>query len=179
MPADPVNDEVDLDWTLKTNADGSALELEYTFTSHATERIYVCDQLTVSQPQFHLVPDRLIVMNGERPGLVDLHVGAVSPDVDLYTLPTPVYIPLDPGGSVRSTRRIPLPLTSWNNAGRVDALRGDPTEASLTVDWFAGEPASWRELHTTDGGTVKVPVITSLHHRSTAPLALPGTSTSR
>lgn len=145
-----------LTWSIK--ADGDHYTVEYTLANETKAAIHVADALLVAggkEAPFKAVPDALIVMNGDQPGRVMLAKGIAASDKPLMVLYAPVFKLVEPGHVIHGTAKLPKPLRAWHNLGYAAPLR-EPRTAVLQIQYFAGEPPSWRALQS-ETGTVRVP----------------------
>lgn len=151
-PASPLG----LSWS--THPDGSLLRVDYTLTNTSELPLFVCDRLGLDAADPRLgSAGGLVVTNGAAPGTAELSCGSVPTDDERYYLRPPVFLALAAGESHAWQKAVPLPLAAWHDQGFVEPLRAAPSQVVLCVDWFAGEPTSWKELQASDGTTVRLP----------------------
>lgn len=149
--------KVSLDWTMTRAADGKSLRLDYTVANRSNERVFVCDILTATDhDKLVRADDRVIVMNGPAKGVVLFSRGVVDEHVPSSFPRNPGGRAVDPGGELRGSANVALPLQAWHNFGYAQPLDGTPKRAVLEVSILDGE-AQWLEEHLADGSTIKTP----------------------
>lgn len=178
-PKPPVTTETkamnqpELEWTVTKV--GTSLRIDYTITNHSTEKIYVSDQLVEPHGNDNFVPvDRPVVMNvrGAK-GLVLIGVGGFSSDRPSAVIYQPTFRPLDPGGVLKRSLDVPLPLKSYNPVGGTDPIPATANQLSLRIIYFAGEPQAWKTMPSKSATPIKVPDGFTAKMLQTPPKPLP------
>jgi len=148
--------ELELDWNMAV--EGGQLAVSYRVANRSARRIYVCDGVLAGgsrEKTWKRLAGRFVVSEAE-PGHAELVLGSASADNPMYMLPMPSFAPVEPGASLQATTRLPLPLTTWHNAGWMRPFTVPPRTASLVIDYLVGEP-EWQELPADTGGAIRVP----------------------
>jgi hypothetical protein len=127
-----------LDWDL-TRA-GNELHLHYTVHNESDQWVVLLDRLLFGEarPAF----DRVIVRDGDSPGVVSLVRGDVGPPpgVGVQVYERPAVRALAPGKRVSGDAVVALPVTAWHNYVTAWPLTGTPTRAYLEIGYLVGDP---------------------------------------
>jgi len=149
--------DVKLDWKLALAPDGKHLRIDYKVTNGTKGPIYVVDKMVVPAPGNKWArTDKIIVMNGD-PGVVRFALAEVSSDMPSATLHTPTFKRVDGGATLESSRICPWPLVAWHPVGGASSIAAGATSGVLLVDYFPGEPPTWRTLASAEATPLEVP----------------------
>lgn len=146
-----------LDWTMTRIDGGRRLRIDYTFNNRSNGRLYVWDQMVVTQNSDLLTaPDAINVVNSDKPGTVRFVRGYVRSDSKINIEYNPGVRPVEAGQSVTGSAVVPLPVQSWHSYGYAQPLNSVPTAAVLEIAYFPGsQPLSDYTLQ--GGGKIAKP----------------------
>lgn len=153
-----MTDTLSLHWTLKRNAAGDALTVQYQLKNTGAEAVYVLDQMLAlgANDGYDQAPDAMIVRaDASDPGLVHLMRGRVAPQGrPMQEVPAALRT-LAPGAEITGTAHVALPLQSWHPNDGYRPLAAPPKRAVLELGVLSGktETEAWPTSH----GDVKIP----------------------
>jgi len=163
----------ELEWTVRKA--GASLRIDYTITNRSSQKIYVADRLLEPRGNDNFVlVDRPVVMNVQgAQGLVMIGLGGFSSDRPSTVIYQPTFRPLDPGGVLKRSLDIPLPLASYNPVGGTDPIPATANQLSLQILYFTGEPEEWTTMPSKGAAPIKVPDGFTAQMLQTPPKPLP------
>lgn len=146
-----------LSWKMTKSA--KTLEITYRIDNHSGQRLYLCSKLLFpGKPNAYRAFEGASVQNiPGRPDTVQIVVGTPPTDANSLVVPPVMFSPVEPGKSFEGSRKLPLPLESYNVMGMTQPLDKKAKQAILIIQSFVGDPPSWRELLGEDGSTYRIP----------------------
>lgn len=175
-PASPTQSpaaQAALSWKMKKA--GNLVDVVYRIENRSGQRIYVCDKLlsTKNGTSWRAFEGVSLQNLPGRPDTAQIVVGTPQSDADTMVVAPVTFRPIEPGQSLEATRKLPLPLESYNVMGGTEPLGKKVKQAILIVQSFVGEPPSWSELSAEDGSKIRVPQGFTPHDLQADPLPLP------
>ena len=165
--------QASLSWKMKKA--GNLVEVVYRIENRSGQRIYVCDKLLSTQngSTWSAFEGASLQNVPGRPDTAQIVVGTPPTDADTMAISPVTFRPLEPGQSLEATRKLPLPLASYNVMGGTEPLGKKVKQALLIVQSFIGEPPSWSELSAEDGSKIRIPQGFTPRDLQADPLPLP------
>lgn len=151
------------------------IEVWYRIENHQSQRLYVCDKLLFnSKPNVWKLFEGASLQNlPSRADTAQIVVGTPPTDADTMVVTPVTFRAIEPGQSFEATRKLSLPLESYNVMGATEPLDKKVKQAILVVQSFVGEPPSWRQLTAEDGSTFRVPDGFTPHDLISLPVPIP------
>lgn len=145
---------IQLTWSIRRA--GNALHIRYAVRNASAAPVVLLDQLTEGGVEPRPAFDRVIVRDGDQPGVVSFARAEIAgpPGVGVAVATPAAARALAPGATIVGAAVVPLPLTGWYPSGPWH-LRGTPTRAYLEIGYLAGA-VDLTDLTLADGSTIDV-----------------------
>lgn len=163
-----------VDLTASLAREGNRFALEVVITNGLDQPIYVVDKLVVSRPGKKFArTDAVTVMNADTPGVVKLALAAVSADEPSTVLYPPTFRSVAAGEAFRRVLSLPAPLEASHPVAGVRPIAATAKTAVFLIQYFVGEPASWRTVASDDPQPIRAPEGHALQLLQSQPMPLP------
>ena len=163
-----------VDLTASLAREGDRFALEVVITNRLDQPIYVVDKLVVSRPGNKFArTDAVTVMNADTPSVVKLALAAVSADEPSTVLYPPTFRRVAPEETFRRVLAIPAPLEAWHPVAGVRPISATAKTAVFQIQYFVGEPASWRTVASDDPQPIQAPEGHALQFLQSQPMPVP------